>query len=167
MHLTKLFPLFETDFDIELGSEAWRKLIRGYKNYSKPQRSSIPPFSLINNLFDPQEILQYNQNLLPPSRKVSSSDSEEDSTPNLELEVQQQTVTLNQSPTKTFEKEMKSKAKDFSLKSIQSKEQLYFKDNIDVLFMQLVSDTKSGERTREIKQKMIDLCGVDVFVRDF
>jgi hypothetical protein len=42
---------------------------------------------------------------------------------------------------------MKQKASKFSLNNIQSKEQLYLKDNVDVLFMQLASDGKSGERT--------------------
>jgi len=34
--LTNLFPLFETDFDVEFGGEGWKKLIGKYKTYGKP-----------------------------------------------------------------------------------------------------------------------------------
>jgi hypothetical protein len=33
LHLVNLYPLFDTDFEVELGSEAWKKAIGNYQNF--------------------------------------------------------------------------------------------------------------------------------------
>ena len=76
LHLVNLFPLFEVDFEIELGGEGWRKLIGKYKTYGKPQKTNIPSFKLLNTLFNPQAILAANKPL-GDSRKDSYQDMSE------------------------------------------------------------------------------------------
>ena len=56
-----LFPLFLADLEIELGGEAWLKLIGKYRSFAKPQKSNIPSFHILNKLFDPKELLIANQ----------------------------------------------------------------------------------------------------------
>ena len=61
LHLVNLFPLFEVDFDVELGGEGWRKLIEKYKQYGKKQKINIPSFQLLNTLMDPAAVREANQ----------------------------------------------------------------------------------------------------------
>ena len=61
LYLVNLFPLLESDFEVEIGSEAWKKAIANYQNYGVKQEIVIPSFSLINSMFNPKEIIQANQ----------------------------------------------------------------------------------------------------------
>ena len=56
LNLVHLFPLLESDFDVELGGDNWKTLIGNYKVFGSPQRVNIPSFDIINQLFDPEEI---------------------------------------------------------------------------------------------------------------
>ena len=57
LNLAQLFPLLESDFDLELGSDGWKQMIGVYKNFGKAQKVSIPSFDALNRLFDPSEIV--------------------------------------------------------------------------------------------------------------
>ncbi len=59
--MVHLFPLFESEFDIEIGGEGWRKMIGKYKTYGKPQKTNIPSFKLLNTLLDPKHIVEANK----------------------------------------------------------------------------------------------------------
>lgn len=63
LYLVNLFPLLESDFEVEIGSEAWKKAIRNYKNYGVRQQIVIPSFNLMNAMFNPNEIIQANQSV--------------------------------------------------------------------------------------------------------
>ena len=63
LYLVNLFPLLESDFEVEIGSEAWKKAIGNYQNYSVRQEIAIPSFNLINAMFNPKEIIAANQSM--------------------------------------------------------------------------------------------------------
>ena len=60
LHLTKLYPLFKADFEVELGGDQWKKLIGKYRTYGKKQKSNIPSFKMLNVLLKPDEIANRN-----------------------------------------------------------------------------------------------------------
>lgn len=57
LHLVNLFTLLEADFEVEIGSEAWKKAIGNYQNYGLRQEIAIPSFNLINAMFNPKEVV--------------------------------------------------------------------------------------------------------------
>jgi hypothetical protein len=57
LYLVNLFPLLESYFEVEIGSEAWKKAIGNYQNYGVRQEIFIPSFNLINAMFNPKEII--------------------------------------------------------------------------------------------------------------
>jgi len=61
MNLVNLFPLLESELQVEIGSEAWKKAVRNYHNYGVRQEVSIPSFDLINAMFDPKVVFAANQ----------------------------------------------------------------------------------------------------------
>lgn len=61
LHLVSLFPLFENDFDIEIGGDNWKKLIGNYKTFGNTQKVTIPPFEMLSTLFDPEHIVNGNK----------------------------------------------------------------------------------------------------------
>ena len=61
LNLVNLFPLLESDFDVELGGDNWKEMIGKYKLFGSPQRLNIPSFDLLNSLFDPKRITAAHQ----------------------------------------------------------------------------------------------------------
>ena len=63
LHLVNLFPLLDNEIDVELGGDAWKKLIFNYKIYGKSQKVNIPSFEIMNTLFDPTQIVSVNSKI--------------------------------------------------------------------------------------------------------
>eukprot|EP00349_Pseudokeronopsis_sp_Brazil_P004992 CAMPEP_0202962196 /NCGR_PEP_ID=MMETSP1396-20130829/6293_1 /ASSEMBLY_ACC=CAM_ASM_000872 /TAXON_ID= /ORGANISM="Pseudokeronopsis sp., Strain Brazil" /LENGTH=111 /DNA_ID=CAMNT_0049682597 /DNA_START=320 /DNA_END=655 /DNA_ORIENTATION=- len=61
LHLVNLFPLFTPDLEVEVGTESWKNIVVRYRMYGKArQRTSVPSFATLNQLFDPEQIVRVN-----------------------------------------------------------------------------------------------------------
>ena len=91
MHLVNLYPLFDSNFDVELGGDGWKKLIGNYKTYggSVTQKFNIPSFDLMNALFDPEQIVaSYSSTSENPSEDNSMVEISSKSDDQIEIDKQ-------------------------------------------------------------------------------
>lgn len=168
LNLVNLFPLLESNFDVEVGGDNWKKIIGNYKIFGSQQKVNIPSFDMLNQLFDPLEILSANSN----STLDDSMDSanRKQSLDNIEELEKALTITRHayEGPASSSahggssgRSTVQSQANEnellrSTLDSISTKEELYLKKNVDSLFLHFIADQR-GDVNLHILKKMHSL----------
>eukprot|EP00347_Sterkiella_histriomuscorum_P018107 403346761 len=142
LHLTNLFPLFQSDLELESSEENWGRMVGKYRTYGLPQKTSIPSFKTLNVLFDPKEIVEQNKSLtLSNPAKIHDTPK---SRPN-DFAEEGKRATF-----KTFEQSQIDSSQKLNINDINSKSDLYDQENLELLYLQMTQDFK-GEKSQDLE----------------